>query len=152
MKRLLFASLILTVTINAFSQTFTLEETFQTGLRSASISWGDINNDGNLDFIQTGNDIDANATTRLLINTGSTFELQNTDLPNIFEGASDWGDYDNDGDLDLLLAGSGTDGLLTRLYNNSGGVLTLNENVSLHGIDRGSVEWEITMKMEIWTF
>ena len=141
MKRLLFANLILIVTVNAFSQTFTLEETFQTGLRSGSISWGDINNDGNLDFIQTGNDINANATTRLLINTGSTFELQNTDLPNIFEGASDWGDYDNDGDLDLLLAGSGTDGLLTRLYNNSGGVLTLNENVSLHGIDRGSVEW-----------
>ncbi|MEO1255818.1 MAG: VCBS repeat-containing protein, partial [Bacteroidota bacterium] len=77
----------------------------------------------------------------MYINTGSTFELQNTDLPNIFEGATDWGDYDNDGDLDLLLAGSGTDGLLTRLYNNLGGDLALNENVSLQGIDRGSVEW-----------
>ncbi|WKV13343.1 FG-GAP-like repeat-containing protein [Marivirga harenae] len=141
MRRLLFASLILTVTINAFSQSFTLEETFQNGLRSGSISWGDINNDGNLDFIQTGNDIDATATTRLFINTGSTFELLNTDLPNIFEGASDWGDYDNDGDLDLLLAGSGTDGLLTRLYDNIEGELILNGAVSLHGIDRGSVEW-----------
>ncbi|MEP3582328.1 MAG: FG-GAP-like repeat-containing protein [Cyclobacteriaceae bacterium] len=141
MKKILLASLISMVCNNVFSQTFTLEETLATGLRNGSVAWGDINNDGNLDFIQTGNDIDANATTRLYINSGSTFELQNTDLPNIFEGATDWGDYDNDGDIDLLLAGSGTDGLLTRLYYNIEGELILNEDVSLHGVDRGSVEW-----------
>lgn len=141
MKKLLFTSLILIINANVFSQTFTLEETLPTGLRSGSVSWGDINNDGNLDFIQTGNDIDANATTRLYLNTGSSLELQSTDLPDIFEGASGWGDYDKDGDLDLLLAGSGADGLLTRLYDNVEGVLTLDEGASLHGIDRGSVEW-----------
>lgn len=141
MKKILLASLILMAGKTVFSQTFTLEETLATGLRSGSVAWGDINSDGNLDFIQTGNDIDANATTRVYINKGSTFELQNTDLPNIFEGDTDWGDYDNDGDLDLLLAGSGTDGLLTRLYRNTEGSLVLNEDVSIHGIDRGSVEW-----------
>lgn len=141
MKKLLQIILISTINANVYSQTFSLHETLTPGLRDASISWADINNDGNLDFIQTGNDIDANATTRLYLNTGSTIELQNTDLPNIFEGATDWGDYDNDGDVDLLLAGLGSDGLLTRLYDNIDGDLSLNENASLHGIDRGSVEW-----------
>ncbi len=35
-----------------------------------------------------------------------------------------WGDYDNDGDLDLALAGAGTAGPTTRLYRNSGGNLS----------------------------
>jgi len=141
MSKTLLTTLAILLCQYVIGQTFTLDKELQTGLRSGSISWGDINNDGNLDFIQTGNDIGANATTRIYINFGNSFEISESNLPNIFEGTTDWGDYDKDGDIDLLLAGSGSDGLLTRLYDNNDGDFILNESVILHGIDRGSVEW-----------
>jgi VCBS repeat-containing protein len=43
-----------------------------------------------------------------------------------FEGVQDgkvsWGDYDRDGDMDLLLMGSGTEGTITNIYRNNNGV------------------------------
>ena len=45
-----------------------------------------------------------------------------------FEGVQDgkvsWGDYDRDGDMDLLLMGSTTDGTITNIYRNTEGVFT----------------------------
>jgi len=32
-----------------------------------------------------------------------------------------WGDYDGDGDLDLLVAGGNSTGIVTRLYRNEAG-------------------------------
>ena len=35
-----------------------------------------------------------------------------------------WGDYDHDGDLDLLFGGNSTDGFITRVYRNDGGTFS----------------------------
>src|ERR1041385_451107 len=35
-----------------------------------------------------------------------------------------WGDYDNDGDLDLLFSGNSNDGFVTRIYRNDAGTFT----------------------------
>ena len=52
-----------------------------------------------------------------------------------------WGDYDNDGDLDLLLTGTndGTNGI-ARIYRNDGGLFT-NLNAPLTGVHRGGAAW-----------
>lgn len=141
MTRPFITVILLCITQSVIGQSFTLDHQQPTGLRSGSISWGDINNDGNLDFIQTGNNIDAQSTTRVYLNNGATFDLLDANLPNIREGMTDWGDYDNDGDLDLLLAGVGSDGFSTRLYDNNNGNFDLNTTNSLIAVDRGSVEW-----------
>ena len=87
-------------------------------LASACASWGDYDNDGNLDLF-VGNDGVAN---RLYHNQGDgTFVDVAGDTPlggaTAAVGAA-WGDYDNDGDLDLCVVPGGP---TSRLFRNDGG-------------------------------
>lgn len=54
-----------------------------------------------------------------------TFNLLPHTLPQVWQGALLWGDYDGDGDLDVLLAGrDSTDQIVTGLYRNDGRTAT----------------------------
>ncbi|NOR46266.1 MAG: T9SS type A sorting domain-containing protein, partial [Candidatus Delongbacteria bacterium] len=76
-----------------------------TGVSHSSVLWGDYDNDNDLDIIITGNDGTTQAT-EIYKNEGSdTFTEVQYSLPNISHGSVAWGDYDNDGDLDLILSG-----------------------------------------------
>lgn len=82
-------------------------------------NWGDYDNDGDLDvFIP--NDNDENNT--LARNNGDGTFTQITSGNIVNDGGpstgSAWGDYDNDGDLDLFVSNSGTANNF--LYNNNG--------------------------------
>jgi predicted nucleotidyltransferase len=78
------------------------------GLISVSMSsaaWGDYDNDGDLDILLSGyNDI-SGPTTKLYRNDNSIFTDFNAGLEQAYYGSVAWGDYDSDGDLDILLAG-----------------------------------------------
>ncbi len=50
-----------------------------------------------------------------------------------------WGDYDNDGDLDILLTGS-FGGPVARVYRNTGGAF-VDIGAGLTGVQNGSVAW-----------
>ncbi|TAF68473.1 MAG: VCBS repeat-containing protein, partial [Oscillatoriales cyanobacterium] len=51
----------------------------------------------------TGNSVSGKIT-KLFRNTGSGFTEDTTAvLPGVSDGSAAWGDYDNDGDLDILL-------------------------------------------------
>ncbi|MBN2893222.1 MAG: T9SS type A sorting domain-containing protein [Bacteroidales bacterium] len=69
--------------------------------------WGDINNDGYLDFVLTGwvQSKGEVSTTLYLNNTNETFSQMVDSLTHVGYGSTSWGDYDNDLDLDLLLTG-----------------------------------------------
>ncbi|MEM9932302.1 MAG: FG-GAP-like repeat-containing protein [Bacteroidota bacterium] len=95
-------------------------------VRKSLVSWGDFNADGNLDFFISGEG-------ELSGTTFSTSEIYKGDglggfttLPNlnivpIISGDAEWGDYDNDGDLDLATMGIGeTAGVTTAIYRNNG--------------------------------
>jgi len=61
-------------------------------------------------------------------------------LPGVAAGAVAWGDYDNDGDLDLLLTGAAESEYLSRIYRNDTGSF-VDIDAGLTGVDYSSVCW-----------
>jgi hypothetical protein len=96
------------------------------GLSRASAAWGDFDGDGDLDLAMTGLNSSGVPTTRIYQNNGGgVFAQLPVTLAPVFAGQVTWADYDNDGDLDLLVTGvtsASTAGVaMTRLYQNQGG-------------------------------
>ncbi len=94
------------------------------GVEYSAVAWGDYDNDGDLDFVLTGstNSSASGAITRLYRNNGDgSFTLAASLLPAVSHSSVAWGDYDNDGDPDLLIAGAGNSGYnVATLYRNNG--------------------------------
>ena len=121
------------------------------GVVDGSVAWGDYDNDGRLDILITGGTDSGSGISQVYHNNGDgSFSLNtNAVLPGVYDGSVAWGDYDNDGRLDILLTGdTGTtdtnwNGIyLSSVYHNNGdGSFTLNTNVVLPGVFNGSVAW-----------
>jgi hypothetical protein len=117
-----------------------------TGVDFPSVAWGDYDNDGDLDILLTGEDSGYEPVTTIYRNDGAgAFTAAVTDtLVGIYNGSVAWGDYDNDGDLDILLTGS-TGAYMPRtavVYRNDGAdVFTAAVTGTLTGVSSGSVAW-----------
>jgi uncharacterized repeat protein (TIGR01451 family) len=116
------------------------------GLYSAAAAWGDYDNDGNLDLVLSGQD-SSNSTvfTNLYHNNGNgSFSTVSAGFANVYSAALAWGDYNNDGSLDLLVAGntvsSGSAGI-TKLYKNNGNGTFSDSGIGLQGIYSGAAAW-----------
>jgi predicted nucleotidyltransferase len=111
-----------------------------TGVENSSIAWGDYDNDGDLDILLTGyigNNVNVS---KIYKNNGDGIFVEQTtiSLSGVQQGSVAWGDYDNDGDLDILLTGSNS----SRIYKNNGdGTFTEQTSIALAGVGDGSVAW-----------
>jgi hypothetical protein len=113
--------------------------------------WGDYDNDGLMDVLLAGTvqgvtNIPDGRFTRIYHNEGSgIFTDSGAALPQLDNAAAAWGDFDNDGDLDLLLSGlaDGTNGpvAVTEVYRNDGSNHFTAINAGLEGLAQGSVAW-----------
>ena len=66
-----------------------------------------------------------------------------------------WGDYDNDGDLDILLTGNINTGYarVSKIYRNEGNnVFTEQTSISITGVRIAQSLGVIMIMMEIWIF
>ena len=118
-----------------------------TGVMNSSVAWGDYDNDGDLDILMTGyyNDGTIHYISRIYRNNGdNTFtEQTGINLDNVANSSVAWGDFDNDGDQDILLAGQlVSGGVISKIYRNNGNnTFTEVSDISLTGVGYGSVAW-----------
>lgn len=113
--------------------------------------WGDYDNDGLMDVLLAGTiqgvaGIPDGRFTRLYHNDGGgMFMDTEVVFPQLDNVAAAWGDYDNDGDLDLLISGmaDGTNGPVnvTEVYRNDGSNHFTAIHAGLEPLTQGSVAW-----------
>jgi hypothetical protein len=103
-------------------------------LGTGSVAWGDYDNDGRLDILIAGDsDNVGEPITQIWRNVGDgTFTNINATLKGV-SGSVAWGDYDNDGRLDVLVAGNTPWGQVTEIWRNAGAGIFLNINAGLGG-------------------
>jgi len=139
------SNLISRIYKNSGNGNFSQAEILLTGVWLGDAAWGDFDMDGDLDLLLTGFGF-AGRITKIYINEGNdTFaELLGTPFPPLSHSSAEWGDYDNDGDLDILFCGVDEQGgwlYYTMIYTNEGNNTFTESNVSLEKVFWGESLW-----------
>jgi len=110
------------------------------GVYESASEWADYDNDGDLDIALCGYSYTYGYTTRIYRNDSGVFTDINAPLQGVQDGSLNWGDYDNDGDLDLLLTGHNGSYYVSKVYRNDSGTFS-DISAPLEGVYNGSAEW-----------
>jgi hypothetical protein len=112
--------------------TFTLEPNWITGAALTGMDWGDYDFDGDLDIVITGKGAGCGLYIgRVYKNEGHYFLDSGAGIKSLTRGSAQWGDYDNDGDLDILMTGMEDDYVpVSIIYRNDAGDNLYHENTS----------------------
>ena len=114
------------------------------GVISGTADMVDFDNDGDLDLAITGFNIFLDPCFYIYENLGEgTIALYFTFMEGIATSTVDWGDYDNDGDLDILMAGKNAacSSSLAKVYNNDNGTFTMENGATMDGALRCNAAW-----------
>jgi hypothetical protein len=111
---------------------------------SCSVAWGDYDNDGDPDLALAGQEHDTSTlVTKILRNDDGTF-VEVASLTGIALCSLAWGDYNNDGHLELLMAGATnttTYDPICRIVSYDGTSVFTEKDVGLAGVCYCHVSW-----------
>jgi len=130
---------------NNSTNPFSIKESL-TEVRNSYLAWGDYNNDGWLDIAICGEST-VGYVSEIWKNDGDgtfTKTVDTNTLTGVYNSSLAWGDYDNDGDLDLVVVGlTSGETPSSKIYGNSGdpGYTFSDAGQSLDNVDQGSVAW-----------
>ena len=121
-------------------------------LTGSSIAFGDVDNDQDYDLILAGSSPASGRVTDVYLNEGINAngqlimkkdELNAGVITGVSNGTLDLVDFDNDGDLDLVVSGDSFSGDILQLYRNDEGVYTsISETLSgLAAMKNGRTSW-----------
>ncbi|MFV1980527.1 MAG: FG-GAP-like repeat-containing protein, partial [Rhodothermia bacterium] len=109
---------------------------------AGEVKWVDFTADGYLDVFLCGKTGDGDVRAILLKNESKTaFTDLGASLPALEFCSSSWGDYDNDGDNDLVLSGTEFGTRITDVYENVGEEGFDESRFKLSRVSKGAVEW-----------
>ena len=129
------------LTLSSYGQSFVQTSDSFVPLYSGRIEWADLDQDNDLDLIYLGFSEGANEySTNVYENLNGSFVLRNTALPDIRNGTFALGDYNKDGDLDVLLSGLGDLGNISVLYENNG-AYSFSLKYSFPGLINATASW-----------
>ena len=115
-------------------------------LAMGDAEWADIDNDGDLDLALSGATDNGVPKTKIYRNDGlGNFTEDRVNIPGLLFSAMDWGDYDNDGDLDLALSGARYHRTkyfeaVVQVWSNQSGQLS-NSGIEIPAVLHGDVAW-----------
>ena len=121
-----------------------------TGFQTCDASWGDYDNDGYLDILVSGcnNSYCSNTyyfEAKIYKNNGNdTFTAISSSLTGVRYCSLAWGDYNNDGKLDILLTGSRSTSV-SKIYRNDGMISNTIPSIPLN-LNSDFFENKITLK------
>jgi len=111
------------------------------GFRDGSVEWGDYDGDGDYDLLITGYTKNGSASRIYRNDLNNRFVDIGARLPGISYGVGRWADYDNDGDLDVILSGSESSGkVITELFSNDKGIFN-NINIGFIDLKLSDIAW-----------
>jgi hypothetical protein len=88
------------------------------GVWLGDCEWGDFDNDGDLDLLMAGASTNNTRVARVYQNNSGVLSNMHTMMTGMRVASVAWGDYDNDGDLDIAMAGQTTNGYRSYIYRN----------------------------------
>lgn len=147
MKRTI--TLLLTIlTLNSFSQSINVQlDTTQTLQDSdaGSVAYADVDLDGDNDLLITGFSSSQGVSTTLYENDGSGnfTAMSQPAIVNVYTGAAEFADVENDGDMDLLITGNtGSPAATANLYINDGlGSYSLSPGTPFEPSNNGDIDF-----------
>ncbi len=111
------------------------------GVTLADAAWGDYDHDGDLDLAYTGcTQYGGPDIARVYANNGTGVLTEIVEVLEVYRSSCAWGDYDDDGDLDVAFCGTSGSGFYTRVFEHAAG--TFSEAFSsFGGACNGSASW-----------
>jgi hypothetical protein len=126
---------------NTGNNTFEKQNTNLENLTNGSINWLDFNNDGMMDVVITGFNIDSVSTTKLYQGNKTEFFIEvASEIPAVFNSEIIIDDYNRDNFKDFVILGKEDSIRLTEIYTNNEGAFELLES-ELLPIDNGASVW-----------